>query len=146
VHTKSTGGDSVSTLHRTVGVASVGLIAAAAFSASPALAKQSCSDVVYSNEAQASGPGGELNAAGVRFTPRGDKFTIWDNQADGRRVTVLWNYAGVNDRWKLAGEPNDGTSDTFQLPALIDERYRSICFGIFKAGPNSPIVRYTTRP
>ena len=53
----------------------------------PALAKQSCSDVVYSNEAQASGPGGEPNAAGVRFTPRGDTFTIWDNQADGRRVT-----------------------------------------------------------
>jgi hypothetical protein len=92
----------VSTLHRIVGVASVGLIAAAAFSASPAL-------------------------------------------ADGRRVRVLWNYAGVNDRWKLAGEPNDGTSDTFQLAALIDERFRSICFGIFKAGPNSPI-RYTTRP
>jgi hypothetical protein len=84
-----------------------------------------------------SSPGGERNAGGVRFTPRGGKFTIWDNQADGTRVRFsATTPVGVNDRWKFAGEPNDATSDTFQLPALIDERYKSICFGIFKAGPN----------
>jgi hypothetical protein len=122
-----------------------GLIGTGAFSA-PAVAKKACRDVPYSDEAQAAGRNGEPNAAGVRFDPISDTFTVWDNDFDGRPSKVFYNYAGVRDKWKFALQAQDGKANTLRLDFFIKERHRRICFGIFKAGPNSPIVRYTTRP
>jgi hypothetical protein len=42
------------------------------------------------------------NYAGVVFHPNGDCFEIYDNVANGKRVRVSWNYAGVKDKVKFA--------------------------------------------
>ncbi len=48
------------------------------------------------------------NAAGVKFTPNGDWFEIWDNVNDGHPVEVYFNYKDVEDDWKRVGEARDG--------------------------------------
>lgn len=48
------------------------------------------------------------NTAGVRFSPNGDWFEIWDNVKDGASAEVTFNYKDVDDEWKVAGEVTDG--------------------------------------
>jgi hypothetical protein len=153
------GGDSV-TIHpsrRTARVVAAGLAAAAAAAsaATPASAKQidgpaasasrhiaTCEQMPYQDRTQVRG-----NAAGVVFVPKYDNFKIWDNDRDGYDVHVWFNYAGVKDFWKPVPDVDDGG----QGPKLreLSERFKEICFYIETDSdeyPNSPIVRYTTRP
>lgn len=127
------------------------IVAAAAFTASPAPAKptvpsalagKTCADVQYSDRTQA-----PANAAGLIFVPRGDKFRVWDNRRDNYLVRIWFNYAGVKDKWKYVGAPSDGGQGP--IVRNVAERYSQICFYVATDSPsygNSPIVRYTTRP
>jgi ABC-type sugar transport system substrate-binding protein len=46
------------------------------------------------------------NSAGVVFHPKGDYFEVWNNGGDDDiyGVSIVFNYKGVDDRWKSAGE------------------------------------------
>jgi hypothetical protein len=118
--------------------------AAAPIAAPAALAKKKCSQVPYSERTQARAADGRPNAAGVVFQPEGDVFKVWDNEADGKHVAFYFNYAGVADKWKFVVTPADGRSA--RVTRNLNERYRHICFGVWTHGPDSPVVRYTTRP
>ena len=109
-----------------------------------ALAKTKCGQVPYSERTQAKAADGRPNAAGVVFQPEGDVFKVWDNLDDGKRVAVYFNYAGVADKWKFVLSPVDGHGTS--VIRNLRERYRHVCFGVWTHGPDSPIVRYTTRP
>jgi hypothetical protein len=109
-----------------------------------ALANQNCSQVPYSERTQAKAADGRPNAAGVVFQPEGDVFKVWDNLHDGKRVAAYFNYAGVADKWKFVLSPVDGHGTS--VIRNLDERYKHICFGVWTHGPDSPIVRYATRP
>jgi hypothetical protein len=128
------------------------IVAAAAFTASPASAKplaqpsalagKTCGDMPYRDRTQAPN-----NAAGLIFVPRGDTFRVWDNVRDNYLVRIWFNYAGVNDKWKYVGAPSDGGQGP--IVRNVAERYSQICFYVATDSPrygNSPIVRYTTRP
>jgi hypothetical protein len=77
----------------------IGVLAAvvwiAALPATPASAS------AYRNWAQTPG-----NSAGVVFHPKGDYFEVWNNggKDDIYGVSIVFNYKGVNDSWKSAGE------------------------------------------
>jgi hypothetical protein len=58
----------------------------------------------YPNQNWGQMPG---NAAGVRFSPNGDWFEIWDNVNDGNPVEVYFNYKDVEDDWKRVGQVTD---------------------------------------
>ena len=129
-----------------VAVTSVALAPAAAGmpSAKPvAKAKQSCSAMPYRDRTRAEPD----NPAGVVFRPDGDIFHVWDNKRDNALVTVRFNYAGVDDKWKHVVTPSDGGQQA--VTRNVSERYREICFQVRtdrKAYLDSPIVRFTTRP
>jgi hypothetical protein len=112
--------------------------------AAAAAAARSCRRVPYSERTQAKADDGRPNAAGVVFQPEGDKFKVWDNLDDGKPVSVYFNYAGVADKWKFVISPVDGRATS--VIRNLNERYRHICFQVRTWGPDSPIVRYTTRP
>jgi hypothetical protein len=107
-------------------------------------ARKSCSQVPYRERTQARAADGRPNAAGVVFQPKGDRFKVWDNLDDGKPVDVYFNYAGVADKWKFVISPVDGGSAS--VIRNVSERYKRICFQVRTWGPDSPIVRYTTRP
>ena len=109
-----------------------------------ALAAKSCNQVPYSERTQARAADGRPNAAGVVFQPEGDRFKVWDNLDDGKPVDVYFNYAGVADKWKFVISPVDGHSTS--VIRNLKERYKHICFQVRTWGPDSPVVRYTTRP
>jgi hypothetical protein len=47
------------------------------------------------------------NSAGVVFHPKGDYFEVWNNGKPGEDiygVSIVFNYKGVDDKWKSAGE------------------------------------------
>jgi hypothetical protein len=74
--------------HRMTGAAvAVVLVAVTAFTGTASAADYRTSDRVQTYR----------NAAGVIFHPLGDKFEIWDNVKDKRRVYVSWNYVGIKD-------------------------------------------------
>ena len=131
-----------------VAVTSVALAPAAAGmpSAKPvAKAKQSCSAMPYRDRTRAEPD----NPAGVVFRPDGDIFHVWDNKRDNALVTVRFNYAGVDDKWKHVVTPSDGGQQA--VTRNVSERYREICFQVLVEEDktpffNSPIVRYRTRP
>ena len=140
----------VSKLSRIVGIGAVGLVVAAAAvipssaAAKPAsptarAAAATCADVPYRDRTQA-----PQNRAGVIFVPLGDVFRIWDNQRDQQRVTVWFNYAGVDDAWKRVRSPSDGGQE--DVTRNVSERYKYICFQVTTNQGSSPIVRYRTRP
>ena len=85
------------------------MVAAGALAPSAHAAGATCSQVRYSDRLQA-----QDNAAGVIFVRKGDYWKVWDNQRDGWRVTVQYNYAGVRDAWKTAAHPQDGAAARFQ--------------------------------
>jgi hypothetical protein len=120
------------------------VVAAALSTATTASAKKTCGQVPYSERTQARAPDGRPNAAGVVFEPEGDRFKVWDNVADGHEVELYFNYAGIKDRWKFIFAPLDGHNDW--VIRNLNERYKHICFQVRTVGPDSPVVRYTTRP
>jgi hypothetical protein len=71
----------------------VSLLAAASVSAKP--------PSTYRNWAQTPN-----NSAGVVFHPGSDYFDVWNNGGDDDiyGVSIVFNYKGVKDRWKSAGE------------------------------------------
>jgi hypothetical protein len=128
--------------HRIKGVAIAALAAATGFAVPAESAKQTCGDRPYQDRTQVAG-----NAAGVVFVPKGDKFKIWDNVRDDDNVEVLFNYAGVDDFWKPVDQVDDGAQGTKKRN--VSERFKEICFMITTDSddyPDSPIVRYRTRP
>jgi opacity protein-like surface antigen len=70
--------------------------AAIAAIAMTAVATASASAWVSSDRTQT-----QHNYAGVVFHANGDCFDIYDNVANGKRVRVSWNYAGVDDKVKF---------------------------------------------
>jgi hypothetical protein len=72
------------------------LVVVIAVAAVSAMATSSASAWVWSDRTQT-----DFNYAGVVFHPDGDCFDIYDNVANGHRVRVSWNYAGVKDKVKF---------------------------------------------
>jgi hypothetical protein len=132
---------------RTAAVAVVGtVIAAAAFTASPAAAKPmptasaagpKCGEVPYRDRTRA-----PRNSGGVIFVPLGDVFRTWDNRRDGLQVQVWFNYEGVKDKWKKVPPPSDGGQH--DVVRNLKERYDYICFYIDTISGASETVRYKT--
>jgi hypothetical protein len=90
----------------TKSVVTLGLIClVAAIAATPA----SAYSIRYQNWSQVPD-----NSAGVVFHPSTDNFEAWDNQREGVRATIQWNYKGVKDRWKYL-YVEDGAHQTFNL-------------------------------
>jgi hypothetical protein len=88
-------------------IAAAGMLLGAA---SPAVAAEGDEDTVeaaatypYRNWSQTTN-----NSAGVRFTPYGDHFEIWDNVNNGGSAFVEFNYKDVNDSWKYVVSVTDG--------------------------------------
>jgi hypothetical protein len=130
-------------IRRTAAVAVAGVIAAGAVTAGPASAKPAgsatahaarvtCGESPYSDRLQA-----PKNAAGVVFVRKGDDWKVWDNERDGWRITVEYNYAGVNDAWKKAAVPQDGAAARFHHN--VSERFKQLCFRLY-----SPTFGYTS--
>jgi hypothetical protein len=124
-------------------VAVAGVIAAGAVTGSPTAAKppdaptahaarKTCSDARVSDRLRA-----PKNAAGVVFVRKGDDWKVWDNVRDGWRITVEYNYAGVNDAWKKAAVPQDGAAARFHHN--VSERYKQLCFRLY-----APTFGYTS--
>jgi hypothetical protein len=128
-------------IRRTAAGVAAGLIVTAAFTAIPAAAqpvdakavaaKPSCYEVPYTNRLQA-----ENNAAGVIFQRKGDIWKLWDNQRDDWLVRVEYNYAGVDDEWKIAAMHSDGGQGA--VPHNVSERFDYLCFRLY-----SPRFGYT---
>ena len=121
-----------------------GAVAAVAMALTPAVAsaKKTCDQVPYSDRTQV-----DRNAAGVIWRPKYDNFHIWDNVRDDYKVEVWFNYAGVKDYWKPVDRIADGGQD--RVLRDVSEKYGAICFYIHTISdelPDSPVVRYTTRP
>jgi hypothetical protein len=131
-----------------VGRATVlGIVAAATLAATPgvdaAAAKATCDDRPYQNWTRVT-TNGNGNVAGVVFRPKGDKFHIWDNDRDGHRIRIDYNYAGIDDEWKIVPVIDDGSQG--EVRHNLRER-RRICFRIHTDSPdypNSPIVQFRT--
>jgi hypothetical protein len=64
-----------------------------------ALTASTASAASYRNWAQTPN-----NSAGVVFHPHGDWFEVWNNGPGDYGVSIAYNYKGVKDRWKSAGE------------------------------------------
>jgi hypothetical protein len=82
------------------------------------------------------------NSAGVVFRPRRDLFEVWNNGPGDYGVSIIYNYKGVDDRWKSAGEiATPGRSVEYHE----FRENRSIYFYIL--GPDnrrSPVSEYRT--
>jgi hypothetical protein len=117
---------------KTAAVTVAGMIAAGAVASTAHAARATCGESPYSDRLQAPD-----NAAGVVFVRRGDDWKVWDNERDGWRITVEYNYAGVNDAWKKAAVPQDGAAARFHHN--VSERYKQLCFRLY-----SPTFGYTS--
>jgi hypothetical protein len=115
----------------------IGLIVAASALVSASASAKPASP--YQNWAQ-----NRNNSAGVVFHPRGDYFEVWNNgrPQDIYGVSVIFNYKGVNDRWKSAGEVQvHGKS---YVHRNFDEHHHIYFYILGPDNPKSPISEYRT--
>lgn len=109
-----------SRFHRVVTVAAIGLVAAITmFTVTATASARPPSD--YRNWAQT-----PHNSAGVVFHPRGDWFEVWNNkryEPGDYGVSIAYNYKGIRDRWKSAGEIAPGTRHTYAFNNFREHRH-----------------------
>ncbi|MFF0738850.1 hypothetical protein ACFYVL_00475 [Streptomyces sp. NPDC004111] len=100
-------------------------------------APQAAAAVPYRNWTQTPG-----NTAGVRFSPCGDWWEVWDNvKNDLRGPLVEYNYKGVNDKWKMV--PVWADDNYVKGQHNVSESYH-IYFRITYGDHTSTIVEYKT--
>ncbi|CAM5306207.1 hypothetical protein GCM10010329_60510 [Streptomyces spiroverticillatus] len=116
------------------------LAAGAAASAAGLLlttAPQAAAAVPYRNWTQTAG-----NSSGVRFSPCGDWWEVWDNvKNDLRGPLVEYNYKGVKDDWKVV--PVWADDNYVKRQFNMNEKYH-VYFRIHYGDHTSPTVEYKT--
>ncbi|MCT2590134.1 hypothetical protein LHJ74_09450 [Streptomyces sp. N2-109] len=110
-------------------------VAAAAAGLVLSTAPQSAAATPYRNWNQA-----PSNAAGVKFTPCGDVWELWDNVNDNQYARARFHYKGVDDTWKYPIAVADGYTRTQRN---VYEKYH-IYFQVYGSTGWSSSVEYHT--
>jgi hypothetical protein len=97
----------------------------------------SASAIPYRNWAQTPN-----NSAGIIYHPHGDYIEVWNNGPGDYGVSIAYNYKGIKDRWKSAGEIKD-PGHSWQQHNFAEKR-RIYFYIIGPDNTKSPISEYRT--
>jgi hypothetical protein len=82
------------------------------------------------------------NSAGIVYHPYGDYIEVWNNGPGDYGVSIIYNYKGIKDRWKSAGEIKEPGHSWHQHN--FAEKRRIYFYILGPDNTKSPISEYRT--